>query len=146
MADFENFHLPDDLYYQADDHLWVRLEGDLARIGLDDVAQRSAQSITNIRLKPAGRCIALGKPFGTMEAGKYVGPLRMPLTGAVVEINEPVMNTPRLPNTEPYGAGWLVLVSPENLPAELPGLVHGPALQAWLESSVANWRGRGLLK
>jgi glycine cleavage system H protein len=147
MAQVEGIQLPDDLYYQPEDHLWVRVEGaQRVRIGLDDLAQRSAGSVTAVRLKPAGRPITIGKPFGTMEAGKYVGPLKAPIAGQVVEINVDVMNQPALLNTEPYRGGWLILLQPEDAARDLTALIHGDQLQAWLEKSVAEWRAKGLLK
>lgn len=146
MAHFEEIQLPDDLYYQPEDHLWVRVEGNQVRVGLDDLAQRSAGSVSAVRLKPAGRSIAGGKPFGTMEAGKYVGPLKAPMAGQVIEINAEVMSQPALLNTDPYGRGWLILLQPENAARDLAALQHGDQLQAWLEKSVAEWRAKGLLK
>lgn len=146
MATFEKFNLPDELYYHPEDHLWARIEDGLVRIGLDDVAQSSAQSISHVRLKPPGRPIQQNRPFGTMEAGKYVGPLRLPLSGTVVEINEELIDNAGLANRDPYGQGWMVLLEPEDLERDLALLVHGEQLQPWLEKSVAEWRTRGLLK
>lgn len=146
MDQVGGIQLPDELYYQPDDHLWVRLEGKQARVGLDDLAQRSAGTVSAVRLKPAGRPMAKGKPFGTMEAGKYVGPLRLPVAGKVVEINETLMAKPGLANSDPYGEGWMVLVEPEDLARDLAALIHGEQLQSWLETSVTAWRAKGLLK
>jgi glycine cleavage system H protein len=145
MATLDSYTLPDDLYYQKDDHLWVRVEGDLVRIGVDDIAQASSQVITALRIKPPGRLIGALRPFGTMEAGKYVGPLRLPVSGTVVEVNDEIMDNPGLLNSDPYGKGWIVLVNPDNLAADLANLAHGAGLQPWLESSVTDWRERGLL-
>ena len=146
MAQAEGVVLPDELYYHPEDHLWVRLEGKQARVGLDALAQRSAGRVGAVRLKPAGRPIAFGRPFGTMEAGKYVGPLKAPIAGLVVEINEEVMSEPGLLNSDPYGRGWLILVEPEDVARDLAALVHGDAVQGWLERTIAEWRRRGLLK
>jgi glycine cleavage system H protein len=146
MAHVEGINLPDELYYQPDDHLWTRMEGTQARVGLDDLAQRSAGTVSAVRLKPPGRSIAKGRPFGTMEAGKYVGPLRAPISGQVLEINSEVMSQPGLLNSDPYGEGWLIIIEPENAERDLPDLVHGDATQAWLEETIADWRKRGLLK
>lgn len=146
MAEIEGIVLPDDLYYQSEDHLWLRVEGNQARIGVDDVAQRSAGKIGALRLKPAGRPIAVGKPFGTMEAGKYVGPLKAPVAGQVVEVNADVMRQPTLLHSDPYGSGWLVIIDMENAVRDLAALVHGAALVPWLRQSIADWRQRGLLK
>jgi glycine cleavage system H protein len=146
MAQVEDIILPDELYYQPDDHLWVRMEGTQSRVGLDYLAQRSAGPVSAVRLKPPGRSIAKGRPFGTMEAGKYVGPLRAPISGQVIEINSEVMSQPGLLNSDPYGKGWLIIIEPENAEGDLPDLVHGDATQTWLEKSIADWRKRGLLK
>jgi glycine cleavage system H protein len=146
VAKSGKLNLPDELYYHPEDHLWTRVEGDLVRVGLDDVAQTSAQSISHVRLKPPGRPIPQNRPFGTMEAGKYVGPLRLPVAGKVLEINEELIANSRLANSDPYGAGWMVLVEPEDLSRDLATLIHGEGLQAWLEKSVADWTAKGLLK
>jgi glycine cleavage system H protein len=146
MAQYEGINLPDELYYHPDDHLWVRMEGTRARVGIDDMAQHSAGTVSAVRIKPPGRSIARGKPFGTMEAGKYVGPLRAPLSGLMIEINPEVMNKPGLLNDDPYGEGWLIIIEPEDAERDLSDLMHGSSIQAWLEESVADWRTRGLLK
>lgn len=145
VATFEDFHLPDELYYHPEDHLWVRVEGEQVRVGLDELAQRSAERVRHVRLKPPGRKVAAGRSFGTIEAGKYVGPLRAPVSGTLAEINPRVMQQPALVNSDPYGEGWLVVIQPDDWETALTGLVHGPAVQAWLEDSVREYRQRGLL-
>ncbi len=146
MAQVEGVLLPDDLYYQPEDHIWVRVEGAQARVGLDALAQRSAGRVSAVRLKPAGRPITVGRPFGTMEAGKYVGPLKAPVAGQVIEVNEQVMSQPGLLNSDPYGQGWLILLEPEDAARDLAALVHGDAVQPWLERTASDWRRRGILK
>lgn len=140
------FKIPEDLYYHPETHLWVKVEGDLVRIGLNDLAQYSAKAIVNIRLKPPGRATPKDRPFGTMEAGKYVGPLNLPVAGKVKEINEEVIDNPKLANSDPYEAGWLVLVEPENLTRDLPSLIHGEAVRGWVAQTVADWTARGIIK
>ncbi len=146
MASIGDFVLPDELYYHSEDHLWARVEGNRVRVGLDVVALASAQVISHIRLKPPGRSTPQNRPFGTMEAGKYVGPLRLPVAGKVIEVNENVLDDPGLVNRDPYGEGWMVLVEPEDLTRDLAVLIHGDQLQSWLDQSVAAWRAKGLLK
>ncbi len=141
-----DFNMPEDLYYHPETHLWAKVEGDLVRVGLDDMAQYSARAIANIRLKPPGRLIAKDRPFGTMEAGKYVGPLNLPVAAKVIEINEEVINNPKLANSDPYKTGWLVLAEPENLARDLPTLVHGEAVKDWVAKYVADWTARGIIK
>lgn len=145
MAQIANFHIPDDLYYHPVDLLWLRQEGDEVRVGLNQMSQASAGQIKHVRLMPPGRARRQGQNFGTMEAGKYVGPLRMPVSGKVVEINEAVLRDPGLINRDPYGEGWLVMVEPSDLAAELTGLVHGEAIQPWLEETYRQYQAKGLL-
>jgi glycine cleavage system H protein len=144
MAQVAEFYLPDDLYYHPTDLLWVRLEDTLVRVGLNQMSQASAGQIRHVRLMPPGRTRARGKNFGTMEAGKYVGPLRMPLSGTVIEYNEAVLNDPSLINRDPYGEGWLVLVEPSQPADELPNLVYGEAIQSWLEEIYRQYQAKGL--
>lgn len=146
MTKLGKFNLPDDCYYHPEDHIWARVEGNLVRVGLDDVAQTSAGSISHVRIKPPGRGMPQNRPFGTMEAGKYVGPLRLPVAGKVLEINETLIQNPGLVNGDPYGEGWMILVEPEDLARDLATLIHGEALPGWLEKSVAEWKAKGLLK
>jgi glycine cleavage system H protein len=145
MAQVAEFHLPDDLYYHPADLLWVRLEGNQVRVGLNQMSQASAGQIRHVRLMPPGRVREQGKNFGTIEAGKYVGPLRMPVSGKVVETNEAVMREPTLVNRDPYGEGWLVLLEPSRLEDELATLVHGDAIQPWLEETYRRYQAKGLL-
>ena len=145
MAQVEKFYLPDDLYYHPIDLLWVRLEGDLARVGLNQLSQASAGAIKHVRLMPPGKIRGQGQNFGTMEAGKYVGPLRMPLSGKVAETNETVIGEPRLINRDPYGAGWLVLLEPSHLDDELSTLIHGEDVQPWLEETYRQYQSRNLI-
>lgn len=141
-----NFNMPEDLYYHPQTHLWAKVEGNLVRIGLDDLAQTSARAIAFIRLKPPGRLTPKDRPFGTMEAGKYVGPLNMPVAGKVIEVNEEVLNNPKLANSDPYQTGWLVLAEPEDLARDLPTLMHGEAVSDWVAKTVADWTARGIIK
>lgn len=145
MAQVGEFSLPDDLYYHPVDLLWVRLEEDQVRVGLTDISQASAGPIRHVRLMPPGRVRDQGKNFGTIEAGKYVGPLRMPVSGKVVEINEAVVRDPSFINRDPHGEGWLVLLEPSHLEDELTILVHGEAIQPWLEETYHKYQAKGLL-
>ncbi len=145
MAQVKEFYLPDDLYYHPTDLLWVRLEGDRVRIGLNQLSQASAGRISHIRLMPPGRERTRGKNLGTLEAGKYVGPVRAPVSGRVVETNAAVMREPTLINDDPYGEGWLVLLEPTRLAEELATLVHGEAVQPWLEETFQQYQAKSLL-
>ncbi len=147
MARADGIELPGDLYYARRDHFWARLEDGKVRVGLDMLGQESAGPVKHIQLKPVGTAVAKNRMFGTIEAGKYVGALRAPVAGALVEVNEQVVQTPGLVNKDPYGEGWFVVIEPSSLEADLKDLVHGEEeVQAWLEQEIKDYRQKGLLK
>ncbi|MEX2705686.1 MAG: glycine cleavage system protein H [Candidatus Freyrarchaeum guaymaensis] len=128
-------NLPDDLYYH-NDHCWVRVENGKARIGFDDFGQATAGKILFVRLKPEGKTIEAGKSFGSIETGKWVGPLRAPISGTILEVNPEVKKKPTIINEDPYGDGWLIVVEPTNLEPELANLVTGDAIKAWIDKEI----------
>ena len=146
MAQAADFYLPDDLYYDRKDHLWARIEGNQVRVGLDMFGQKAAGTVAYIKLMPVGKQVVKGRAFGSLEAGKYIGPLKAPVNGKLVEVNSEVVATPKLVNTDPYGQGWLVVIEPSNLQEDLKDLVQGTEIQTWLDSEVAEYREKGLLK
>lgn len=146
MAQVESFYLPDELYYDRKEHIWAKIEGELVRFGLDQFGQKAAGTVAYIKLLPQGRRVTKGRAFGSLEAGKYVGPLKAPLSGTIKESNQEVISNPRLVNTDPYGARWFVTIEPSSLPEDLSDLVHGAEVQPWLEKEVADYRQKGLLE
>ena len=122
----DRFEFPEGLFYSKD-HLWARKEDGNVRVGVTDMAQQAAGSILFVRIMPKGRQVESGKPLGTMETGKWVGPLKSPISGSIVETNEALKTQPKLLNEDPYGKGWLVVVQPSKLGDELKNLMTDPA-------------------
>lgn len=117
---------PKELYYDVEDHTWVRLNDDgTVTIGMTDVAQSLAGPILHARVKKIGTQRARGKPIGTVESAKWVGPVKSPLSGEIVEINETVGSDPQVINRSPYKAGWIVKMKPSDLDNELALMVTG---------------------
>ncbi len=148
MARADGYELPDDLLYDRKDHLWARVESpQRVRVGLDQFGQKAAGHVAYVKLLPAGRGVQKGRAFGSLEAGKYIGPLRAPCTGTLAEVNDAVLKTPSLVNTDPYGEGWFVVIEPTSLEVDVADLVQGAAaIQAWLDAEVAEYREKGLIK
>jgi len=148
VANADGYDLPDDLLYDRKDHLWARIESpDRVRVGLDRFGQKAAGHVAYVKLLPPGRPVQKGRAFGSLEAGKYIGPLRAPVSGTLAEVNDAVLKTPSLVNTDPYGAGWFVVIQPSNLEADTADLVQGAdAIQAWLDAELAEYRAKGLIK
>jgi glycine cleavage system H protein len=139
LVKVEGNDFPEDIYYHRE-HMWVRVEGDLVRVGYNDWAQSAASKLVSIKTKKAGSPVQIGKTLGTVESGKWVGPLKVPITGEIKELNEEVLKNPTLINKDPYGQGWVAVIKPENLKGELPQLIKGTdieQLKAWLAAEKA---------
>lgn len=100
---------PAELKYTKD-HEWVRLEGDLAIVGITDFAQSELGDIVFVDIQTEGETLAKEEVFGTIEAVKTVADAFMPLSGEVVEVNAELEGAPELVNSDPYGKGWMVKI------------------------------------
>ncbi|MEX2514135.1 MAG: glycine cleavage system protein GcvH [Cyclobacteriaceae bacterium] len=100
---------PNDLKYTKD-HEWVKIEGDIATVGITDFAQKELGDIVFIEVETVGENLKEGEVFGTVEAVKTVSDLFMPLSGEVMEINPELEASPELVNDEPYGSGWMIKI------------------------------------
>ncbi len=136
MVTHEGFEFPDDLYYN-EDLIWLKKEGEQVRIGMASFGVDLAGKIKFVRLRPPGKEIAAGRSIGTMESGKWTGPVKAPVGGTITEINEGLKDNPGLLNDDPYGAGWIAVIKPDNLDADL-GALQGPnGLADWVAKQYA---------
>ena len=107
-------NIPSNLKYTKD-HEWVRLEGEVAFIGITDFAQGELGDIVYVEIETIGEKIEKEAVFGTVEAVKTVSDLFMPVTGEVLEINPKLEGNPELVNKDPYGEGWMVKIKPSDI-------------------------------
>lgn len=139
MVEIEGNNFPEDLYYDKN-HMWVKVENGKVRIGYNDWAQEAAGKLVNLNTRRVGRSVKAGKTLGTVESGKWVGPLRAPVSGKIVEINQDVMKRPALINEDPYGGGWIAIIEAEDLDTDINDLIKGSdteALETWLKEEKA---------
>lgn len=120
--------IPDNLKYTKE-HEWVRLEGDVAVVGITDFAQGELGDIVFVEVETVDETLDADEVFGTVEAVKTVSDLFLPVAGEIVEFNEAVEDDPALVNNDPYGEGWLIKVKVSN-PADVDGLLDGEAYKA----------------
>ena len=126
-----NCSLPDDLLYHVDYNVWLRLKEDgIVEMGMTDIAQTIAGSIIHCRPKKAGKKIKAGKSVATVESGKWVGPVKSPLTGIILERNDVAEGDATIINRSPYNEGWIVRIQPNNFEGECGSLVEGDAATA----------------
>jgi len=130
LVKVDNFEVGEGLYYSTD-YMWVRVEDGKARVGITDYAQKQLKEVVFAELPSAGDEVKAGDPFGTVESVKAVSDLVAPLTGTVDEVNKAVTSKPETLNEDPYGAGWLLLVSPTDLKKELKGLMDFDRAVEW---------------
>jgi glycine cleavage system H protein len=144
MIKIDEFEFLEDLYYDPKDHLWAKMEDGKVRVGLDMFGQKAAGTVAYVKLLPPGREVKKGRAFGSLEAGKYIGPLRSPVNGKILEVNKKVLDNPTIVNTDPYGDGWFVVIEMLN-PNDLNDLVHGEGnIRAWLEREINEYKEKGL--
>ncbi|MBK8669506.1 MAG: glycine cleavage system protein GcvH [Saprospiraceae bacterium] len=125
-------NFPDNLKYTKE-HEWIRVEGNIAYIGITDFAQSELGELVYVEVDTVGQTIAIDEIFGTVEAVKTTSDLFMPVSGEILEFNnkldEADGDNPGLINDDPYGDGWIVKISLTN-PDELDKLMDAAAYQA----------------
>jgi len=136
MVTHEGFDFPDDLYYN-EDLIWLKKENGNVRIGMATFGVDLAGKIKFVRLRPAGKAIAAGRSIGTMESGKWTGPVKAPVGGTITEVNEDLKDNPGLLNDDPYGKGWIAVLTPDNLEADLANLQGADGLADWVAKQYA---------
>jgi len=147
MAKYKDVEMPGDLYYfNSDNHIWLKKEGgNRVRCGIDQFGQKAAGTVAYVKIKPAGGSVTKGRALGTIEAGKYIGPVKSPVNGTILEVNENVLKTPSLINTSPYKEGWLVFIEASNLEEDIKDLISGEEnIQKWLEADYKKYEEEGL--
>jgi glycine cleavage system H protein len=133
--EFESYNMPDELYYDPN-HYWVRQEGDLLVMGMDDFARKLAGQIVFVQLPEEGKALKQGKKFASVESGKWLGKVYAPVTGELAGVNEELETNPGLINQDCYGSGWMYKVKPDDM-GELQNLLHGTeAVQKWLIGEI----------
>lgn len=121
-------NIPAELRY-TNEHEWIRVEGEVAYVGITDYAQSELGEIVFLDINTEGESLAQGEVFGSVEAVKTVSDLNMPVAGEVLEVNETINDQPELVNSDPYGEGWMIKIQMAD-PAELDTLLDVNAYQA----------------
>lgn len=124
-------NIPAELRYTKE-HEWIRVEGDVAYVGITDYAQSELGEIVFLDINTEGETIEQSEVFGSVEAVKTVSDLNMPVTGKVIEVNEVINDNPELVNNDPYGEGWMIKIHVVDF-TELDTLLDAAAYQALID-------------
>ena len=123
--------IPEDLKY-SNTHEWVRMEDNLATVGITDHAQSELGDVVFLELPKVGTLVQKGDVFGTIESVKTVSDLLAPVSGEIVEINEELPETPELVNEEPYTSAWIAIIKMDH-PSELDELMTGQQYETFIQ-------------
>jgi glycine cleavage system H protein len=130
MVKVDNYEVPEGLYYSKDFE-WIKIEGEKVRMGITDYAQKQLREIVYAELPEAGTEVKQNEPYGTVESVKAVSDLVAAISGTVEEVNAEAQSKPELLNEDPYVKGWLILVKPANLQAEMANLMDFDKAVEW---------------
>ncbi len=130
MVKVDDFEVPEGLYYSKDFE-WIKIEGDKVRMGITDYAQKQLREIVYAELPEAGTEVQQNEPYGTLESVKAVSDLVAALSGTIEEVNSEVQSKPEILNEDPYLKGWLLVIKPVNLQAELTNLMDFSKAVEW---------------
>jgi glycine cleavage system H protein len=146
-VDVHGFPLALDRLYDPDRHMWVKLTGPTeALIGLDPLGIETSGTLAQISFASARTELTRGRPFGQLEAAKFVGPLDSPVSGTLLATNEAVAADPGLAERDPYGAGWLIEAELSDPVGELARLISDPdRIIRWFASKVDDYRREGVI-
>ncbi len=140
------WELPDDFYYHREDHIWARKDGDKVYFGVDQFGQYAAGEVQYLKIMPAGRKFKKNKTFGSLESGKYIGPMRAPVGGEILEVNDAVIKSPKMINESPY-ENWVVCMKPEQFDTDAADLPHGEEkIKEWMQVELEDYKSKDLLK
>ncbi len=114
-------NIPEELHYSKD-HEWVRVDGDVATVGITDYAQNSLGDVVYVELPKAGEQFAANESFGSVESVKAVSEVFSPVSGAIAESHDSLSDDPEKVNTDPYGDGWMIRIKMSN-PGEVDSLL-----------------------
>lgn len=132
--EIEGYDFPDDLYYDKN-HYWAKVDGDTVTMGTTEFTAKLAGEITYVDLPEEDDEVTQGKPFGSIESGKWVGRVYAVVSGEVAEVNEDLEDEPEEINEDPYGA-WICKITAEDLDAELGNLMKADQLGEFIKAEL----------
>jgi glycine cleavage system H protein len=137
--EIQGYNMPDELYYE-EHHFWVRVDGDILVMGMDDFAQQLAGQIVYVQLPFEGKTLQAGKKFAKVESGKWLGTVYAPVDGKIDSSNQELATNPNLINEDCYGNGWMFKIRPKDM-AQIKKLIYGQeAVKPWLLADIEKYK------
>ena len=136
--DIQGYNIPEALVYEKN-HYWIKQDGDLLIMGMNDFAQKMAGEIVYVQLPDDGKKLKLGKKFAKVESGKWLGKVYAPVNGVIETVNEELEENPGLINEDSYGKGWMYKIKPNDM-SELDQLIQGAdAIETWMNEEIEKY-------
>ncbi|UCH01501.1 MAG: glycine cleavage system protein GcvH [Candidatus Bathyarchaeota archaeon] len=130
MVKIGEYEIREGLCYHKE-HFWAKVEKDAVRFGATDYGQQALKEVIFVELPSVGDEVTQNEPYGSIESVKAVVDLIAPVSGSIKEVNEELLDTPDIINSDPYGKGWLILVTPSNLEEETNNIMTFEAAVEW---------------
>ena len=130
MVKIGEYEVREGLYYHKE-HFWAKIEGDSVRFGATDYGQKTLREVVFVELPAIGTKVTQNEAYGTVESVKAVIDLIAPISGTVKDVNKELLNSPDIINQDPYGKGWLILVTPSGLKDETQNILNFEAAVAF---------------
>lgn len=127
-----DYEIQEGLYYTKE-HEWAKIEDNKVTVGIDDYAQKLLKDIVYVELPEKGTAVEQMKAFGIVESVKAVSDLYAPVSGAISDFNTRLDDEPELVNTGPYGEGWMIVIEPSNLEADLANLMNAESYAVYIK-------------
>ncbi len=136
--EIKGYNMPEDLVYEKN-HYWIKQEGDLLVMGMDDFAQKLAGEIVYVQLPDDGKKVKAGKKFAKVESGKWLGKVYSPVNGVIESVNEELEENPGLINEDCYGKGWMYKIKPNDA-GDTGDVIEGAdAIEAWINEEAEKY-------
>ena len=144
LKEIVHYKVRTDLYYQPANHFWLEIENTNAKLGMSPLLQETSGAIVAIQFNIKKNELKKGESFASLEAEKNVSHLSMPVSGKIIEVNEAVIENPRLINSDPYGEGWLVKIDMTNWENERNELIGGEEdITEWFQFEIKKYDAKG---
>jgi glycine cleavage system H protein len=135
MVEIGEYEVREGLHYHKE-HFWAKIEDGLVRFGATDYGQKALREVVFVELPEVGDEVEQNEAYGTVESVKAVIDLIAPVSGTVKEVNEALMDNPDTINQDPYGTGWLIVVTPSDVEGELGNIMNFNAAVDWYTTLV----------
>jgi len=139
----KTYHLPEELYYDPGNQLWLRPGPQGVQVGLNALGLETLGELAYLTLNAVGTHVEKGQPMGALEAAKMTGELIAPVSGTLKAVNNAAVQNPGIVNNDLYNAGWMVVIEPDNWEKDAAEMISGAEVKPWAEREIRRMETQG---